>query len=109
MWTESGLVACESYAGRVLRLHGGGLTVLGAGLANPSYAVPDGEGGLFVTEFTGSRVSHLAADGTVEALAEVPQPGPISGTSNGDLLIAGPRRFDPSRRAGDGSCSAGHP
>lgn len=86
-WTDKGLVACESYAGRVLRLTGDDMAVLASGLANPSYAAPAVEGGLFVTEFGANRVSHLRADGTAEPLADVPQPGPISITHDGKLLV----------------------
>ena len=101
-WTEAGLVVCESFAGRVLLLRDDGLELLAAGLANPSYAVAD-EAGLFVTEFAGSRVSRLAWDGSVDTLANVPQPGPITRTRAGDLLVGSLdgsiRRVDPATGA----------
>ena len=61
--------------------------MLAAGLANPSYAVPAGGGALYVSEFTGNRVSRLDADGEVTPVAAVPMPGPLALDRAGRLLV----------------------
>jgi virginiamycin B lyase len=85
--TDRGLVACESFAGRVLRISGGSVATLASGLANPSYAVPGPEGSLYVTEFAGNRVSRIDASGRIERVAEVPQPAPLTLEPDGRLLV----------------------
>ena len=74
------LILGEAYAGRVLRLDlaTSKVAVLAQGLGNPGFTLPTRDGGFFVSEFTGNRVSRLHADGTVTPVARVFQPGPIA-------------------------------
>jgi hypothetical protein len=79
LWTPTGLILGEAYAGRVLRFHPATRTVevLAAGLGNPSFMLPAAGGGYLVSEFFGNRISHVWPDGHVTRVADVVQPGPI--------------------------------
>jgi hypothetical protein len=96
------VLAAETFAGRVLAVDPdrGGVTTLARGLANPSsLAIADG-GGLYVSEFTGGRLSLLAADGSVRRVAVVPQAGALWRAADGTVLVTtlggDVRRVDPS-------------
>jgi hypothetical protein len=80
VWTPDGLILCEAYGGRLLRLdpETKQMTVLAAGMKNPSSAVPAAAGGWFVGEFFGNRISHVWPDGRVTKLADVFKPGPLA-------------------------------
>jgi streptogramin lyase len=80
LWTRTGLILSEAYAGRVLRFDPTtrAVEVLATGLGNPSFTLPAAGGGYFVSEFYGNRISHLWPDGHVTRVADVVQPGPIA-------------------------------
>jgi sugar lactone lactonase YvrE len=77
--TGNALILSESYAGRVIRfdLGTGKTAVLATGLGNPSFTLRAKNGGYFVSEFTGNRISHLWPDGHVTKVVDVFKPGPI--------------------------------
>jgi streptogramin lyase len=78
--TADGVILSEAYAGRVLRLDPSRrkTEVLATGLGNPSFTIPAGAGGYFVSEFSGNRISHLWPDGHVTKVADVFKPGSIA-------------------------------
>jgi streptogramin lyase len=80
LYTPSGLILGEAYAGRVLRFDPATrkIDVLADGLGNPGFALPAAAGGYFVSEFYGNRISHVWPDGRVTKVADVLQPGPIA-------------------------------
>jgi hypothetical protein len=83
------LVAAESFAGRVLdiELPSGGVTSLAQGLQNPSSLAEARDGGLYVSEFRGDRISIVGADGGVRRVAAVSQAGALWGARDGSLLV----------------------
>jgi streptogramin lyase len=80
LWTRAGLILCEAYGGRLLRLdpQTKQVTVLATGMKNPSSAVEAAAGGWFVSEFFGNRISHVWPDGHVTKVADVFKPGPLA-------------------------------
>jgi hypothetical protein len=80
LWTPGGLILCEAYGGRLLRLdpETKQVTVLATGMKNPSSAVVAAAGGWFVSEFFGDRISHVWPDGRVTKVADVFKPGPLA-------------------------------
>jgi outer membrane protein assembly factor BamB len=85
--TPEGLVVCESFSGRVLRLDGTRLEVLAEGLGNPSYAARAADGALYVGEFVAGRVTRLDPSGETTVIASVANPGPVSLDRSGRILV----------------------
>jgi DNA-binding beta-propeller fold protein YncE len=86
--TGSGILLAEAFGGRVLLLQLDRSTrELARGLGNPSYIARARDGTIYLTEFSGSRVSRLMADGTAQRVAAVSSPGGIAAAPGGSLLV----------------------
>jgi streptogramin lyase len=85
--TSEGVAVCESFAGNIRLVTESGMRMLAGGLGNPSYAAEAPDGGLYVTEFSASRVSLVEPSGRVQEVAAVESPGPIAVDRAGLLLV----------------------